>query len=79
MARYGALIVNFFDLQELSNPMNGLQISNQSELDLTLEKLRTREPFSLNLLVRMATSFSSVLVKRSAVFNTHVLKATRRI
>ena len=43
------LTVTFFDLQELSNSMNGLRIKNQKELDEALEQLRNREPFFFEL------------------------------
>jgi hypothetical protein len=43
------MTVLFFDLQEPSNPMNGLRISNKKGLDDILEKLRSREPFFCKL------------------------------
>lgn len=43
------MTVVFFDLQESSNPLNALRITNKIELDETLEKLRSREPFIFKL------------------------------
>jgi hypothetical protein len=43
------MTVVFFDLQESSNPMNALRITNKIELDEALEKLGNREPFSFEL------------------------------
>ena len=41
--------VLFFDLQDISNPMNGLRIKSKTELDGALEKLGNREPFVFEL------------------------------
>lgn len=43
------MMVTFLDVQDRSNPMNGMKIKNLIEFDETVEKLRNREPFFFEL------------------------------
>ena len=43
------IMVVFSDLEESSNPLNGMRLKNQKEFDETVEKLRNREPFFFEL------------------------------
>jgi len=43
------MIVKFFDLEDDSNPFNGLAISDHERLAALLDSLRTREPFVAEL------------------------------
>ena len=43
------VMVVFSDLEESSNPLNGMRLKNQTELEEVLERLRYREPFFFEL------------------------------
>jgi hypothetical protein len=44
------MIVRFFDMDDDSNPLNGLAISDPERLAAVLDSLRTREPFLAELI-----------------------------
>lgn len=73
------MIVEFFDLHDRTNPLNGATVTTEVELSSLVEGLRSRLPFFCELIGENGFQLWWVLVTMLDAFSTAPVTTTRPI